>query len=1074
MNLNKIFLGTLLIIAFHFCAIAQASWEKFGQNRVQIRTFDWKYFDSTHFRTFYYDKGNAHALYALNTAEQELSHIVYMMGGSLNRKLNIVIYNNYNDFCQTNIGRKSEALNLANGGSINVVGDNIPIYFNGDHFHMRRQIVKGIASVIKDNMLFGDNFKDVVKNAIKMNLPEWFTYGYISFISEDWTSENSAQLKSLFLSQKKGNIIDIATMHPSFTGHSFWNYIESQYGENYISNILYLTRYRKSVSNALESVLQKPFKTFIIDWQNYYHLTPTLDTIQNKASKELPPIEIQNKLLTKIKLNSNAHYSNISFSPSGKFLAFVEKKEGEFFVKIRDIQFGKTFEIVNGGIKAASELADPDYPLLSWSSSGSKLAVMYKHKNNLNIRVFSTNNKTTQKKIIPANRIERITGMCFMTDENTIAITGIKKGQSDLFKYTISAKKVEPITFDLFDDKNPVYVQSGVYNGILFLSNRNTNYIGENTKSKDFAPYFNLYLYQPNKGNNLLTLSNTTTGIHSPTQWGLESFSYLTEENQKQVRKIVNIVKRGDQPDTISVVNSIPLKNTLLKQEYIHITANVMEAYIDSGYIVVKETPISEMQKADEIYKEKYPEIDRQEFDSKNIIAVDTFNTIITPFENDTGTVSFLEMVFNQNNKYKNSYQLFESAEVLLKPKVYQTTFYPDYLQTSLDNTLLFTRYQPFDYVGGTYQNPLLSGFLTSTLTDVMEDYQLRAGGRLGIDLNTLDYFLQFNNYRRRVDWGLLYFHHAATYQYNMSRNAPPYYSPFPVKGRLGMDYIQGSVSYPFDVTKSVRLQMGLRYDRLRIKAKDKYSIEIPDDKQYWVVSRAEFVYDNTTNPILNIWKGNRIKFFAEYQYKMNNQTKGFYGFGFDGRNYTTLYKNVILASRMASAFSGGNAKVLYMLGGVDNDFNPKMDNNIYIDLSQNYAFQSLATNMRGYKQGSRNGNSYLVVNEEIRFPIYNTLVKKPVKSSLLKNLQLVLFTDIGSAWRGLLPSSENNQNLIWVQDPNTWVSVLYTKTKYEFGMGYGFGLRTKLVGYFIRTDLAWNIDGGKKPMLHISMATDF
>lgn len=273
---------------------------------------------------------------------------------------------------------------------------------------------------------------------------------------------------------------------------------------------------------------------------------------------------------------------------------------------------------------------------------------------------------------------------------------------------------------------------------------------------------------------------------------------------------------------------------------------------------------------------------------------------------------------------------------------------------------------------------------------------------------------------------------------------------------------------------KSIRLQLGIRYDRIRIQAKDKYSIGVPDDKQFWVVSRAEYVYDNTVSPILNIWKGSRVKFYAEYQYKFNEKTKGFYNFGYDGRNYLTLYKNLILASRIAGAFSGGNAKVLYLLGGVDNDLNPKQDENTAIDYTQNYAFQSLTTNMRGYRQGFRNGNSYMVVNEEIRFPIWNTLFKRPVKSGFLRNLQLVAFTDIGSSWRGLLPDAENIQSSNIVSSNNSPVIVFIDNGKNNFGWGYGLGLRTKFLGYFIRTDLAWNIDGGKKPILHVSLATDF
>lgn len=185
------------LIGMSVGAMAQASWEHFGQNRVQYRTFEWKYFDSTHFRTFYYDYGKANAMYTVNLAEQELSRIVYLMGGRLNKKLNIILYNSFGDYRQTNLGRKNDELNAANGGKVDVAGDYIAIYFNGDHNQLRKQIRSGIAKVIKDNMLFGDNIKDVVKNAVQMNLPDWYTLGYVSFIASEWTGENEANLQNI-------------------------------------------------------------------------------------------------------------------------------------------------------------------------------------------------------------------------------------------------------------------------------------------------------------------------------------------------------------------------------------------------------------------------------------------------------------------------------------------------------------------------------------------------------------------------------------------------------------------------------------------------------------------------------------------------------------------------------------------------------------------------------------------------------------------------------------------------------------------------------------------------------------
>lgn len=1068
MNKKSYFLISFIILLASSKLYSQASWETFGQNRVQYRTFDWKYYDSTHFRTFYYDKGNAHALYALNVAEQELSHIVYMMGGRLGKKLNIIIYNSFSEFKQTNIGRKNDALNLANGGKIEVIGDNIPVYFNGDHNQLKKQITKGIASVIKDNMLFGDNIKDVVKNAVKMNLPEWYTLGYVTYIADDWSAEKTAELKSLIQTTKKSRITDIAITNPNLAGHSFWNYISEKYGENYISNLLYLTRYRKSVNNALETVLRKPYKEIVTEWEEFYKLSDTGKTNQPN------PIE-NTKILTRIKTKPDAIYGQIAISPVGRDMAYVEKSDGEFKVFVRDIQYDKTHEIISGGIKASIELADPDYPLLAWSPSGRKMAILYQRKNRINLRIFTAGKSRMENRVISGNKVDRITGMCFMSDENTLAVSAIRKGQSDLYKLTIRNNRFEPITNDLFDDKQPVFVQNGIFTGILFLSNRTSPYIGEDSKSDHFTPHFNMYLYDPSKGTNLVTLSESNNEIKHPMQWGLDEYAYLTEENHKQKRQIVSIHKRQTQADTFSTQSFLPLQNTLVKQEYIHQTASVIEVYKNNNEFFVQSTPFNDLKNAQEKYlaSPEYVNDTKAEKAADEQIENQTAN-YQTPFDEDTSSVSFLDNIFLAKRNNKNAYQLFEGSQAVIKPKIYEATFYTDFLQSSLDNTLLFTRYQPFDYSGGIYQNPPLSGFITSTLTDIMEDYKIRAGARLGIDLRGLDYFLQFNNFRKRTDWGMLYFHHATTNQYDLRSNPPPFYSPYPVSGRVGMDYLQSNLNYPLDMLKSIRLNLGIRYDRIRVQAKDKYSIEVPDDKQFWIVSRAEYVYDNTITPLLNIWKGTRAKVFAEYQYKFNEKTKGFYNFGYDARNYLTLHKNLILASRLAGAFSGGNAKVLYLLGGVDNDLNPKADENTSIDYSQNYAFQSLATNMRGYRQGFRNGNSYMVLNEEIRFPIWNTLFKRQTKSGFLRNLQLVAFTDIGSAWRGLLPNSENIKVNNIVADPNSAVTVFINNSPYDFGWGYGLGLRTRFLGYFIRTDCAWNIEGSKKPVVHISMATDF
>jgi hypothetical protein len=1045
----------ILLVSFRE-ARAQASWETFGQNRVQYRTFSWKYYDSTHFRAFYYDYGKANALYALNLAEQELNHIVYMMGGRLNKKLNIILYNSFGDYRQTNLGRKNDELNQANGGKVDVTGDNIPVYFNGDHNHLVKQIRSGIARAIKDNMLFGDNIKDVVKNAVKMNLPEWYTSGYVAFIAEEWSSDKQASLQALLeTSHKKFN--ELATNNPLLGGQAFWHFLSEGYGENAVSNLLYLTRYRENVNTAIEIVCKKSAKEVFAECASFYNKSSATLNSQDTVTCR--------RIFTEVNVAQGAQYGPFAVSPSGRELAYVEKKDGQYRIYIQDVRYHKTFLIIDGGIRAMQELADPDYPMLCWSPSGNKLAALYQQKGMLQLRIFTTGKRIMEKRRIPPNRIDRITGMCFMGDESMMAVTGIRKGQSDLYTLTIRNSRFTQITNDLYDDKSPAYVENGLQSGILFLSNRSTPFLSTN-QSDDFTPKFNLFLYSEPRGTNLLALSANPKGtIHDPMQYGMEAFSYL-EDNQGQcTRKVVSLVKRQETTDTLRVDDAAPVPFTVLNQSYIHNKSSVAEIVRDQKKYRIYVTPYAALADSDKAFRD-------MSMAMKDSVTEDTLSAVFlqpaqyyTPFDEEQDSSIVFQEAFQKTQKSTSRFAAFVQAAAGIKAKGYRSNFYPDYIQTSLDNTLLFTRYQP---IGSQFNNVQLSGFLTSTLTDVMEDYKLTGGARLGADFSSLDYFFRFANYRRRIDWDLLFFHSRSSQQ----GPAPlPYYSPYLVFGKRSMEYLQTNFTYPIDMLRSIRFQLGVRYDQTRYLAKEQYSLAIPNQHTYWMVGKLEYVYDNTINPLLNIWKGTRAKVFTEYQWQLDGSKKGFVNVGFDARHYKTLYKNIILASRFAGASSTGKARILYYLGGVDNPLNAQFDNRTVVNIDANYAFQSLATNLRGYKQGARNGSGFMVWNEEIRLPIYNTFFRRPIKSGLIRNLQWVAFADAGLAMSGFYPTADNIVNQIRIRDNQSNISVYLER---DFGLGYGTGLRTRFLGYFVRSDFAWSIAGSRKPMLHLSLATDF
>ena len=195
---------------------------------------------------------------------------------------------------------------------------------------------------------------------------------------------------------------------------------------------------------------------------------------------------------------------------------------------------------------------------------------------------------------------------------------------------------------------------------------------------------------------------------------------------------------------------------------------------------------------------------------------------------------------------------------------------------------------------------------------------------------------------------------------------------------------------------------------------------------------------------------------------------------GADFRHYQRLLKWSVLAGRLAGATSFGQQKILYMLGGTDNWLFPQFDNNIPLPTGDDFAYRTIATNARGFKLNSRNGNSYAIFNTELRVPVFRYLFPRK-QSNFIQNFQVIGFFDMGSAWEGLNPFNEQSPLNTWEgKGNNVSIKVNYFRDPIIFG--YGTGIRTLLFGYMIRLDYAWGVETRvvQEPKLHFSIGMDF
>jgi hypothetical protein len=389
------------------------------------------------------------------------------------------------------------------------------------------------------------------------------------------------------------------------------------------------------------------------------------------------------------------------------------------------------------------------------------------------------------------------------------------------------------------------------------------------------------------------------------------------------------------------------------------------------------------------------------------------------------------------------------------------------------DNTPLFWNYDLF--LGGNYRFPMLGLMFKTIFTDVFEDYRIEVGARMPLNFGGMEYFLTFHDRKRRWDKKYSFYRRGRTENYILVDTSSN--TQVEARGRDLKHLVMAEFSYPLDRYQSVRLTPSFQTHRVAILAQDLNSLVVPNYTVNRLGFRAEYVYDNSLSLRLNILKGTRFRAFAEVFSPLNlgSLTSNM---GFDLRHYLPIDGKSILAVRAAGASSWGKQKILYSLGGVENWLFPSTNQTIPLPDASAFMYQTVAANLRGFQNNIRNGNSYFVASAELRIP-FSAYLRSG--SGFVRNMQLLAFADMGTAWQGLSPFSKDNPlntTLIDRSGPNAVspirVRVNYFRTPVVFS--YGLGLRTIILGYFLRFDYGWGIETGQmlSPRLHVALGTDF
>lgn len=1066
--------------------------QEFGKNRVQYNEFDWVYLRFEGFDVYFYRGNEELAENVARLTHKNLPQIENYLDAPLDERIQILVFNNLSDLKQSNVNSSDED-DYNTGGVTRISGRRLFVYFDGSYANLEKTLRMGLTEVVLSNLVYG-SFTQSLANSALLNLPAWYVEGLVSFMGEDWNADVDVQVRDGFYSEKYKRINTLVQMDARYAGHSFWYFVKETYGEKVIRNIVYMSVVNRDIESGFVYILGKGMEEMTRDWVAFYKdrygFTVESDFDDDRAI---------------LKSRNNHEITTVSLSKDGKFLAYVDRRFSKYKVYVLDLESGKKKKVYTGGYRIAQN-TDYSYPLLSWHPEGNFLAIFTEEEGITQFSIYDREKDDLTTK--PFYRFDKIVSVEYSPDGKQFLFSAVKDGQSDIYVYTILNTKITPITRDVYDDVDPCFFGNG--SRIAWSSNRPMDSILPDDNRALQTSQFDLFATE-----------NQELRSDSIKVWRLT--------------RSPDVQERGVQEMDGGLLSFFSDRNGVRRQNLVKIDSAI--AYVDTtthydyffseylfsnapNSIVAMDLATGENLRAQVFLQDKRYRLYVEEYESPRSLGLNPYqvesqnhlteenlqeSAQASPpapkvseyygepdrrsFSIDIRDYRFYEKAPSQpapnpNPSDAKKVPLLPSSLAAVEaeaddefeiPSVrnYFLSFFQDNFTVRFDNMFDNPQYQPFTgFVSGDILNQGFNMNFKVGVMDLMHDYRIIAGVRTtfqplpGTSLTPNAAFVfGVADYKSR--WDKFY-----TY----SRRSQVQFLSLTNFRRYINNELNYKVVYPFSPVAGVHLTAGYRIDEDIRLASDFNNLDEPINYTDYAIARTAYVYDDSRKLGLNLYAGLRYKIFAEYYRNLTKSNSGLYTAGLDARHYTVLHRNLIWANRLAAGTSFGPEKLIHIMGGVDNEFSPRLNQATPIATENNYVFQTLVTNMRGFFQNVRNGNNFAVINTELRWPMISYLANRPIRNDFLNNFMIIGFADVGTAWNGPNPWDPENAINTRTVPLGSGGQIVLDAQKEPVVVGTGLGVRSRLFGYYVRADWAWGIEDGivLPGIFYVSLSTDF
>jgi Tol biopolymer transport system component len=1111
MIFRKACLLTIILISIACShAFPQLAREVFGKNRIQYRQFDWVYLSGENFDVYYYENRKAVATEALQFLEGEFDRITDLIGYPPYFKTKVFIYNSLTDLRQSNVGLNHTFYNV--GGETEFIKPYVEVAYLGTAQEFKEELLFRISDLMLKEMMFGGNLKDMFQSSILMNLPDWFVDGASLYVSKGWDAEMDDYIRQLMRTRKAKRATKLIGKDAAMVGQSIWNFIAEKYGKSSVANILNYTRVTRNEEKSVAITLGISFRQLMNEWYRYYGEMQKV-TVQSYIYPE------DSKIITN-KSNKTTQYTTVKISPDGQYIAYAENDRGNYTVKVKNVKTGKESKILNGGSKVIGQRVDYRLPLISWSEVNT-LGVIGVKNGEYVFWLYDLATKTKMPREL--EKFDNVRSMEFSGNGRLVVVSADVEGKSDLFLLSTRRDRVRRLTNDLYDDLDPAFIPNT--NKIVFSSNRANDTLRAVTvpQFEKMTDNYNLFVFDLDSTNVVLNrVTNTLSKDYAPLAVDENNFVYLSDQRGitnlfKYNRstgiysQITNFAAGIDQYDYNAANNILAFVMTKNFKQNIFVETD----FSHSRQMFTPATRRKELQQA-RVIRERRKQEETKTMSIKDLLNArlkeaqqnnqDTSATQSTRQDSvsaDTTTAQRVDTTATKPNDQKqpdpkkdesiNTDNYVFEDEAVKQTQPQSESFLTRFMKTRDKSRITGphpyeTKFSYNNLVTSLLIDPLrgLGISIETQMNDMLESYRFYGGVMTSIDLKNGDAYAEFQYLPTLLDFNIRFDRKGIKWPAPPAERAPQglqfHYSlnRFEIGGSLPItDRVRFTVKPFAALARTVDL------------GETDFPTTTPSTapvNDFYGGVKSEIVYDNSVSSGLNLIEGTRGKIMFQHYQGLSDENQSFSQAAVDVRHYQKIYREIVFAVRGFGGTFFGNAPKLYLLGGMDNwAFNKRRQGGQTSDgvpnpLGYPYAnsdllFTEFATSLRGFEYATLFGNSVLLANAELRVPLIRALSNGPVSSNFLKNMQLIAFYDVGTSWSGKPPfSSENSVSYDRIGGYPDKFEIEIKNYLNPWLYSYGVGLRTVILGYYVKFDLAWPVENYEvlKPKFYMTLGFDF